>query len=234
LLSAWPRLITRTWGEKLIIPMIVMLGMTLYPHWLILFLQKHPHLAARLPDFVRRTLGAANGQFMFFTRSGYDRLGGHAALHDHLVEDVALGRAVAERMGEGMRLLNCDALRFSTCRMYQSFGEVWEGFTKNVRAAFEDSLVGYFVIGTSQVCMFLLPFVFVFHAGSARPLVFGQIAVIFLIRVAVTMRFRTSWLSCLFHPIGEALALAIGLNSWRRLATKGVRWKGRVYQARGA
>ena len=234
LLSAWPRLITETWGEKLIIPMVVLLGMTLYPHWLVLLLQKHPHLAARLPDFVRRTLGAANGQFMFFTRAGYERLGGHAALHDHLVEDVALGRAVAARMGEGMRLLNCDALRFSTCRMYQSFGEVWEGFTKNVRAAFEDSLALFFLIGTSQVCFFLLPFVFVFQASPARPLVVAQVAVIFLIRAAVTLRFRTSWLSCIFHPVGEAFALAIGLNSWRRLATKGVRWKGRVYQARGA
>jgi chlorobactene glucosyltransferase len=233
LLSAWPRLITQTWGEKLIIPMVLVVGMVMYPHWLLLFLQKRPWLAARLPQSVQRMLGAANGQFMFFTRAGYDRIGGHAALRDHLVEDVALGRAVAARMGEGMRLLNCEALGFSTCRMYRSFVEVWEGFTKNIRAAFEDSLAGFLVIGTWQVCGFLLPFVFVFHTSPARPLVVAQIAVIYLIRVAVTWRFRTSWLSCFFHPVGEALALAIGVNSWRRLATKGVSWKGRVYQAGG-
>ena len=29
----------------------------------------------------------------------------------------------------------------------------------------------------------------------------------------------------------SALSLAIGFNSWRRLATKGVTWKGRVYQS---
>jgi len=232
LVSAWPRLITVTLGEKLIIPMILVLGMCIYPHWLVLLLQKHPHLAVRVPAFLRHGLGAANGQFMFFTRAGYDRIGGHAALHDHLVEDVALGRAVANRMGEGMRLLNCESLDFSTCRMYRSFGETWEGFTKNMRAAFEDSLAGFLVIGATQCCGFLLPFVFVFTAGPAvRPIILAQIGVIYLVRIVLTLRFRTSWLSGLLHPVGEVLSLGIGLNSWRRLASKGVQWKGRVYQS---
>jgi len=76
-----------------------------------------------------------------------------------------------------------------------------------------------------------LPFVFVFLSGPARPLVVAQIGMIYLIRIVLTVRFRTSWLGCLLHPIGEALSLAIGLNSWRRLATMGVTWKGRVYQS---
>lgn len=230
LLSAWPRLVTVTLGEQLVVPMILLLGMCLYPHWLVLLLQRHPHLAARLPAVVRKGLGAANGQFMFFTRAGYDRIGGHAGLHDHLVEDVALGRAVAERMGEGMRLLNCESLDFSTCRMYRSFGETWEGFTKNMRAAFEDSLAGFLFIGTTHCCGFLLPFVFLVATHGTKTLIIAQIAVILLIRVILTSRFRTSWLSCLLHPVGEILALGIGLNSWRRMASKGVQWKGRTYQ----
>ncbi|MEI9898679.1 MAG: glycosyltransferase [Chthoniobacter sp.] len=230
LVSAWPRLVTVTWGEQLIIPMILVLGMSIYPHWLVLWLQKRPQRAARLPAWLRHGLGAANGQFMFFTRAGYDRIGGHAALHDHLVEDVALGRAVANRMGEGMRLLNCESLDFSTCRMYRSFGETWEGFTKNMRAAFEDSLAGFLVIGATQCCGFLLPFVFLFTAPAARPLILAQIALIYLIRLVLTLRFRTSWLGCLLHPVGEVLSLGIGLNSWRRLAFGGVQWKGRIYQ----
>jgi chlorobactene glucosyltransferase len=230
LLSAWPRLVTVTWGEQMIIPMILLLGMVVYPHWLVIFLQKHPHVAARMPAFLLRGLGAANGQFMFFSRTGYDRIGGHAALHDHLVEDVALGRAVAGQMGQGMRLLNCEALQFSTCRMYQSFGETWHGFTKNMRAAFEDSLAGFLLIGWTQFCGFFLPFVFVFTTDIARPLVISQIIVIYLIRIILTARFRTSWWSCFLHPIGEILSLGIGLDSWRLLASRGVQWKGRIYQ----
>ena len=37
-------------------------------------------------------------------------MGGHEALKDHLVEDVAFGRRVASRTGEGMRLVNADGI----------------------------------------------------------------------------------------------------------------------------
>ncbi len=228
LVSAWPRLVTVTWGERLIIPMIVLAGMVLYPHWLVLFLQERPRLAKRLPAWVCGALGAANGQFMFFTRAAYESIGGHAALRGHLVEDVALGRAVTARMGEGMRLFNCEALRFSTCRMYRSFREVWDGFTKNLRAAFGPHLAAFLAVGASQFALYLWPFIAV--CFSARRLVLAEIAVIYFTRLALTWRFRTSWMSCLLHPIGFALALAIGLNSWRRSAWGGVSWKGRHYR----
>ena len=229
LVSAWPRLVTVTLGEKLIIPMIVLLGMVLYPHWLVLSLQRHTHLAARIPARYRRMLGAANGQFMFFTRECYETIGGHAALRDHVVEDVALGRAVAARMHEGLRLRNCESLAFSTCRMYRSLGEVWEGFTKNLRAAFEESLANFLIIGATQAGCFLLPFALLFLPLRGKGFVIAEVALIYLIRIILTARFRTSWLSCALHPIGHALALAIGVNSWRRSAGGGVTWKGRTY-----
>jgi hypothetical protein len=100
-----------------------------------------------------------------------------------------------------------------------------------MRAAFEDSLAGFLLLGISQFCISFLPFVFVFFAGVSRPLVIAQIVVIYLLRIVLTVRFRTSWLGCLLHPVGEGLCLGIGLNSWRRLASTGVQWKGRTYQA---
>ncbi len=227
LLSAWPRLITSTWGEQLIIPMVLLIGMTLYPHWLLVLLQA-TGLGARLPHAVRRSLGAANGQFLFFTRAAYDRIGGHEALRDHLVEDVALGRAIAARMDEGLRLVNCDAVRFSTCRMYRSFGEVWEGFTKNIRPAFERSLIGFLLIGAGSALCFLGPFLLL-ATGHFQRTILIEIALIYFLRLLLTVRFRTSWLSLVLHPIGHALSLAIGLNSWRLSATTGVTWKGRTY-----
>lgn len=230
LVSAWPRLVTVTWGEKLIIPMIVLLAMVLYPHWLVLWLQqRRPGWTERIPARYRRMLGAANGQFMFFTRECYDAIGGHAALRDHVVEDVALGRAVASRMHEGMRLRNCESLEFSTCRMYRSVGEVWEGFTKNLRAAFEESLAGFMVIGLTQMCCFLAPVVALFLPVAGKGLIVAEVTLIYVIRIILTVRFRTSWLGCVLHPVGHALALAIGLNSWRRSAAGGVTWKGRNY-----
>ena len=228
LLSAWPRLITGTWGEHLIVPMILVLGMTLYPHWLLTLLQKTTR-GRHLPARIRRSLGAANGQFMMFRRAAYERIGGHAAIRAHLVEDVALGRAIAARMHEGLRLINCDALAFSTVRMYRSFGEVWEGFTKNVRPAFEESTLAFLCVGALQATCLLLPCILVFFPRAARPAVVLEVALIYLIRLLLTMRFRTSWWSFLFHPIGVLLGLAIGLNSWWRSSRGGVTWKGRTY-----
>jgi len=226
LLSAWPRLITKTWSEKVIIPMILLLGMVLYPHWLLLFTERH---GARWPRRFRRTLGAANGQFMLWRRASYERIGGHEAVRDHLVEDVALGREVAARMDEGMRLRNCDGSAFSTVRMYRALGEVWEGFTKNMRAAFEGNVIGFLLVGALQAGCFLAPFVALLVPSSPKPLVAAEIALVLVIRALLTVRFGTSWLSVLLHPIGITLALAIGLNSWRRSLGSGVTWKGRRY-----
>ena len=231
LLSAWPRLLTVTWAEKLIIPMILFLGMLLYPHWLLRWLQSHLQIAKRLPSNWTRHLGAANGQFMFFTRAGYVRIGGHAAVRSHLVEDVALGRAVAAQLGQGMRLANCEALDFSTVRMYRSFSETWAGFTKNVRAAFDDSIGSFLLVGLWQLSGFLLPFVFVMVAPSRW--IFGQLMVIYGLRLLIAWRFRTSWLSVIFHPFAQILALGIGLNSWICSARGGVEWKGRKYSVGG-
>jgi len=230
LLSAWPRLLTGTLGEQLVVPMILVLGMVLYPHWLVLWLQAHPDRAARLPARWLRMLGAANGQCLFFTRAAYERLGGHWARRDHLVEDVAFGRAVAERMGEGMRLWNCEALSFSTVRMYRSLGETWEGFTKNIWPAFEGRHGGFLLVGVWQAAVFLYPFLALCGPAAWRPYALAEVGLIYAIRLLLTVRFRTSWRGALLHPLGHALALAIGLNSWRRSAGDGVLWKGRRYR----
>lgn len=229
LLSAWPRLVTRTWSEHLIIPLIHLLAVAFYPHMLMRWLSRRPWLVRKLSRARLRSLGAANGQFLFFRRESYDRIGGHVGVKDHLVEDVALGRAVAERMGDGMRLVNCDASAISQCRMYRTFDEVWEGFTKNLRAAFETSLSGFILMGAMQTCAFLLPFIFILLPLPGRDLLAGQIGLILIIRAALTLRLRTSWWSVIGHPAGLTLALLIAVNSWRRLSGLGVTWKGRSY-----
>jgi hypothetical protein len=209
--------------------MIVFVGMMAYPHAFVLWLQRHPHLARRLPPRVLRTLGAANGQFLLFRRTSYDRVGGHEALRDHLVDDVAFGRAVTARMGEGMRLINCESLRFSTTRMYRSMGEVWEGFTKNSRAIFEDNPWGMGVLGLIEIVVFLGPFFSIFNPRAPHGLVAVEIGLIYLIRFFLAWRFQTSRLGALLHPFGLMLALAIGVNSWVRSSRGGVTWKGRRY-----
>ncbi len=231
LVSAWPRLVTVTWGERLILPTITLLGMMLYPHWLLLLLQRFPRRRAPAPAEMAPAPRRRKWPVALLRRAACAQIGGHEAVHGHIVEDVALGRSVAAHLGEGLRLFNCESLQFSTCRMYRSFWGVWEGFTKNIRAVFEGSLAGYLFIAVTQLCCFLLPCIALFLPTHHRLQIAEEVALIYVIRIILTWRFQTSWLSCIFHPIGHALALAIGFNSWRKMAGKGVTWKGRVYRS---
>lgn len=236
LLSAWPRQITGTWSERAVIPLVYVLLLGALPHYVLVRLQNYPHYARWTSPHWLEALGAANGQFMLFTRAGYDAIGGHEAVRDHLVEDVALGRRVAARTALGLKLVNCDGSRLVNCRMYASFAEVWEGFTKNLRAAFSDSGAAFWIFGGFQTAGLFMPFVFACLPGlNGRwewiPL--AQVAWLYALRLALALRFRTSILSVWMHPLGHALSLAIGLNSWRLSARKGVSWKGRTYRMQG-
>ena len=72
---------------------------------------------------------AANGQYILISREAYEAVGGHAAVGASLLEDVALARAVKV---SGRRIFfryGGDAVR---TRMYRSFAQLKEGWTKNL------------------------------------------------------------------------------------------------------
>jgi chlorobactene glucosyltransferase len=233
LLSAWPHQVTRTWSERAVIPLVYVLLLGALPHGILIYLQHRPDKARRGRREWLRSLGAANGQYMLFRRDVYELIGGHAAVRAHLVEDVLLGRLVAERTGEGVKLVNCDGSRLVHCRMYESFADLWEGFTKNLRPAFSESQLSFWIFGAVQAAGLFFPFVWVCLPGlSGRWYWLPVLQVIWLyaLRAALTARFRTSWLGAWLHPLGHGLSLVIGLNSWRLSARKGVVWKGRVYK----
>ena len=229
LFSAWPRLITLTLGERLIIPVLHIIALGWFPLAGVRLVQAWPRLGACVPAGILRACGGANGQFILFKRSAYERIGGHAAVRDHIVEDVALGRAVAGQIGEGMRLVNCDGSRLIDCRMYRSFRETCDGFTKNARAAFGGNLFAWVSVGAMQFGAFFLPFLLVFLRSQWR-LALVEIGLIYLIRVIMALRMRTSWVGCVLHPAGQFLAMAIAIRSWINTTTSGVQWKGRTYR----
>ena len=229
LLSAWPRLITVTLGEKLIIPVLHVVALGWFPIAFARLLQTYPHFAALLPEKMVRACGGANGQCILFRRAAYERIGGHAAVRDHIVEDVALGREIARRIPEGMRLRNCDAHPIMDCRMYRSFREVCDGFTKNAHASFEGNLFLWVMVGGLQFIVFFLPFVLLFIPSQFK-YALVEVALIYLYRIVLTLRMRTTWVGCILHPIGHFLAMSIGIRSWISTSGAGVQWKGRTYR----
>ena len=237
LLSLWPDQITGTWSEKLVIPLGYLLFMSFQPFAALAWLQSVPERVSRW-RFSRTQLasmGAANGQFLLFSRSAYEKLGGHEALKDHLVEDIAFGRRVAAGTGDGMRLVNADGIDLLRCRMYVGFSELWEGFSKNLRPVFEESQVGFFLFGLVISMLFLIPFGLLllgWYSVAFKDWIYPALICVVLIyttRFLLTIRFRTSWLGLIAHPIGLAMALLIAVNSWRLCLGRGVSWKGRHY-----
>lgn len=79
---------------------------------------------------------AANGQYLLISRAAYDAVGGHAACSGTLLEDVALARRV-KQSGRAIRFrFGGDMVR---TRMYRDFGELREGWTKNLALLFPDA-----------------------------------------------------------------------------------------------
>lgn len=77
----------------------------------------------------RPSLAAANGQLLAVRRSAYDWVGGHAAVRDEVVEDVELLRELKRRGGSGGM---CDGTALATTRMYDSWDDLVDGYTKSL------------------------------------------------------------------------------------------------------
>jgi len=81
----------------------------------------------------RSSAAAANGQYILIAREAYDAVGGHAAIASSLLEDVALARAVKRSGRKIFFRYAADAVR---TRMYRSFVQLREGWTKNLALLF--------------------------------------------------------------------------------------------------
>ena len=76
---------------------------------------------------------AANGQYILISREAYDAVGGHAAVSASLLEDVALARAVKI---SGRRIFFRYGGAEVRTRMYRTFAQLREGWTKNLALLF--------------------------------------------------------------------------------------------------
>jgi glycosyltransferase involved in cell wall biosynthesis len=82
-------------------------------------------------------VAAANGQYLLVTREAYQAAGGHSAVAQSLLEDVALAANV-KRSGRRLHFrYGADAVR---TRMYRSLPALWEGWTKNLTLLFPETL----------------------------------------------------------------------------------------------
>jgi hypothetical protein len=120
LVSPYPRQEAVTAGERLVQPLLQWSWLTTLP-------------LRAAERSARPSLSAANGQLLAVDAAAYARAGGHAAVRAQVLDDVALLRAVKAAGGRGAV---ADGTALATCRMYGSWPELRDGYTKSLWAAF--------------------------------------------------------------------------------------------------
>jgi hypothetical protein len=221
LLSTFPRQITGTLSESVVVPMI---------HFILFSYLPMPRM--------RRTMdpaaSAACGQFLFCTREGYDASGGHSAFKDSMHDGVKMPRAFRRA---GFRTDLFDGTDLCSCRMYDGFSATWRGFTKNAYEGLGSVVLLSFVTVLHAIGH-LLPWgvlVAAIVGVSVSPLAVGLC--VFAItwhltqRLLLALRFRQEFIGALLHPVGIALMTAIQWQSFYLHITGQRAWKGRSLSA---
>jgi glycosyltransferase involved in cell wall biosynthesis len=207
LLSIFPKQIITSPGEKITVPNMNYILLSLLP--LILVRKSKFH-----------ALAAANGQFMLFNAVVYRSLPPHEKMKDNKVEDIAIARFLKKEKHRIACLVGDETIR---CRMYTGFKDAVNGFSKNVTAFFGDSLILSLLFWLTTTFGFLIELFFL-------PVNFF----VFYIIVYLFTRIFISWVSeqkvldniLYFFP----QQLACGLFIYKALINKynkNYQWKGR-------
>lgn len=175
---------------------------------------------------------AANGQYLLISREAYDAVGGHAAVAASLLEDVDLARAVKVSGRKIYFRYGADAVR---TRMYRNFGQLREGWTKNLALLFPSSLklaalrFAEFVLIVGGI---IAAGIFAFRGALLPATVIGGIALLAWLRLL--MRIRKAhflWDANALSIFGLPLFSCLLLRSRVRHRRGSVSWKGRTYDS---
>lgn len=219
LVSGFPRQVTVTFLERLLIPLM---------HFILLgFLPMARMRKSRHPAY-----GAGCGQLFLARREGYEKAGGHAAIRGSLHDGVALPRAFREA---GLATDLFDATDVASCRMYHNAGEVWRGLGKNAVEGLASPgkivpVTALFVLGqVLPPVLLVLAVLGGLPLAAVAPAAVGTLAV-YVPRLAAARRFRQPVDGALLQPLGILVFLAIQWTALgRKLLGRPAGWKGRTY-----
>jgi glycosyltransferase involved in cell wall biosynthesis len=214
LLSYSPEQKTGGWWDKLLQPLI--------------FAELNRTFDYKEVSDPNSSVAAANGQYLLFERDAYNKVGGHAAVWNSMLEDVDLAR-LAKAVG---RIRFRYAPEAVACRMYRSFSELRAGWSKNLALLFPNSRSLAALRGIEFLSLLGGPFV------AAKLLVTGLtitglVITGLFVRAALGFAQRLKrggfGLSSLISFVGLPLYAYLLLRSVYARHSGGVTWKGRTY-----
>jgi cellulose synthase/poly-beta-1,6-N-acetylglucosamine synthase-like glycosyltransferase len=208
---------TRFW-DRVVMPLFVQFV-------LLYFALVRVDAGSKVPDL-------ANGQFMCFSRAGYQRCGGHERVRGALLEDVRLAQEV-RRSGGTVRMYTASSL--VSTPMYASRSEMQEGILKSLQGTSLSTAVRS-EVALLVALLFLLPFpllvlpLFGLLAPIWAYLSAAVIVVTALKQVGLQGPFGAPPAYGLLYPLGSAFFVVLFLRSAARGRSGGqVDWKGRSY-----
>jgi chlorobactene glucosyltransferase len=184
-------------------------------------------------------LAFANGQYILIRRAAYDDAGGHEAVKDRFVEDIALAGRVKQR---GYRIRVALIHGIVTCRMYASLKQLVRGWSRILYDALDrragrlairllDVLafcqVGHVALAASLVLLALR-----FDPTFARSLLLLSLAHHGLMYLVFRLIYRTSVprsRHAAWYPLGNLVIDVILLRAIRMCLTGRVNWRGTEY-----
>ena len=207
LLSVFPQQDIKTLGEKFTVPLMNWILLSLLP---LILVQKSK----------RKSLAAANGQFMLFDAATYRQNQWHHKLKSSLVEDIEIIRLMKSRKFNVATLLgNNDVV----CRMYNNYSEGVHGFSKNVIQFFGNSsfaAVGFLIVVLSG-------FLFILLSLSVKHLLIYLVLVIG-IRIFIALKSKQSLMwNLLLHPLQMLVFMTIVMRGMIVKRKRQYQWKGR-------
>src|SRR6056297_203768 len=207
LLSIFPHQIMKSTGERLTVPLM---------NWILVSLL--PMILIRKSK--RPSLSAANGQFMFFDQKIYRQHFWHEQVRDNLVEDIEICRKMKSEGYQVATLLGKNDIK---CRMYKNYADGLNGFAKNVVEFFGGSVWVTFLYGL--ITIFGILFIFI-NWGWQMLLIFSGMVI--LNRLFVSLSSKQPVLSNLFLHIPQMITFVIIVFKGIRVKlTKKYVWKGR-------
>jgi len=207
LVSIFPRQIIKTLGEKITVPVMNYILLTLLP---LVLVRKS----------IFSSLAAANGQFMLFNSRVYKSLYPHEKMKNNLVEDIEIARYLKK---QPYKIACLTGDRDIQCRMYSGPGDAVRGFSKNVSAFFGNSIMLAFIFWLITTFGFL----FVLYSLSF-PLFLTYIIIYMLIRIIVSIVSEQNTAENLWLIFPQQMSLGLFIYyAFINKKNKTYHWKGR-------
>jgi chlorobactene glucosyltransferase len=221
MLSGFPRQLNRSLLQKITVPLIYFFIIGWAPLW---WIQRRKS----------RRASVAIGQFLFFSRDEYWRIGGHGVVKSRILEDIWMGVEVARHQG---RHIAVDLSSVVSCDMYPTASAMWHGLARCLYSVVLISPLALFCLIIIVALLYVGPFYWLFNGFFMSPMpliwratVISQVVMILLIRWLVDARFKAPAISVWLHPMGVFyLVTILFYASWRWWIGAGVSWKEREY-----